>query len=258
MAKPPKRPNRQEVLKRQVEKGINRSKALRTRINDLIESGKYDEKLAHDINNTHSIALMLFDISRYDLERSQRMSMVENNVKRARRIMLLGEDTLRSREEYRPRRWRVDALARRISDYPKSLMLGKSYPLGTITVSNMAGDAHVYADASWLSRVVHNLVRNAEAAHNLPIGEKKDKAIHVIFTTGTNNFKIRVVDRGRGISRSNKEKIKQGISFTTKASVGGQGLGIVRDALKHHNGRLSVSDNPAGGTIMTVKIPLLK
>jgi two-component system sensor histidine kinase DctS len=68
-------------------------------------------------------------------------------------------------------------------------------------------------------------------------------------------MQIRVIDRGPGIPPEVKEKLFTPF-FSTKAEGMGIGLNICRSIIEFHHGRLWVEDNPEGGTIFFITLPI--
>ena len=67
--------------------------------------------------------------------------------------------------------------------------------------------------------------------------------------------RIRVADRGTGISPAIREKLFTPF-FSTKQEGMGMGLNICRSIIEFHRGRLWVEDNLKGGTIFSISLPV--
>ena len=68
-------------------------------------------------------------------------------------------------------------------------------------------------------------------------------------------MEIRVIDRGPGIPPEVQEKLFTPF-FSTKPEGMGMGLNICRSIIEFHQGRLWVEDNPQGGTIFVITLPI--
>ncbi|MEZ4915326.1 MAG: HAMP domain-containing sensor histidine kinase [Chitinophagales bacterium] len=109
----------------------------------------------------------------------------------------------------------------------------------------------VWGDKNQLNRVFHNLVKNAIQA----IADEKEGVIVVnVYQEGVNAV-VSVLDNGSGIPLEKQDKVFIP-NFTTKSSGMGLGLAISKNIIEQCKGDIFFEDNPAGGTIFYVKIPL--
>jgi hypothetical protein len=112
----------------------------------------------------------------------------------------------------------------------------------------------IYADAVMLEQVMFNLSKNAiEAMAATPV---KDRALKIILRKQDEMLAVSIIDRGTGISDEQMEQLFKPF-YTTKGSGMGMGLNICRSIIEHHQGRLWVEANPAGGTIFRFTLPLV-
>ena len=113
---------------------------------------------------------------------------------------------------------------------------------------------HVSADRILLQQVLLNLLQNAlDAMAETSPGERK---IEVALFRRDNGACIRVSDRGCGIPDDIKARLFEPF-FTTKPNGLGLGLALCRSIIDEHHGRLVIEDNPGGGTIMQLWLPLV-
>ena len=68
---------------------------------------------------------------------------------------------------------------------------------------------------------------------------------------------VYVVDRGPGISKDVMDKLFTPF-FSTKADGMGMGLNICRSIIEFHRGRLWVEENPEGGTVLVISLPVIQ
>jgi len=101
----------------------------------------------------------------------------------------------------------------------------------------------------WI-RVMTNLIKNSIQA----IPSDRDPKIKVEITDSTNSVKIIVTDNGLGVLEKNKEKIFEP-KFTTKTDGMGLGLGIVKNIINSHRGKISYKSKPKKGTKFTISLP---
>ena len=104
-------------------------------------------------------------------------------------------------------------------------------------------------DESKLTRVLHNLARNAVEA----MGARGGKLTLRVSREGT-DLVVSVGDTGKGIPKDIEDKLFQ--SFVTSGKRGGTGLGlaIVKKIVDEHAGSILVKSTPQGATF-TVRLP---
>ncbi|MBZ5528403.1 MAG: response regulator [Acidobacteriia bacterium] len=115
------------------------------------------------------------------------------------------------------------------------------------------------ADPDRLQQVVLNLVANAQQAIEQGPGEGRG-VIRVTTRCGADGrLRLEVSDDGPGISPELLERIFDPF-FTTKPASAGTGLGlsIVREIVREHGGQIQAANQPGGGAVFTVELPLLE
>ena len=101
----------------------------------------------------------------------------------------------------------------------------------------------------WI-RVMTNLIKNSIQA----IPSDREPNIKVEISDSTNSVKVIVSDNGLGVLEENKEKIFEP-KFTTKTDGMGLGLGIVKNIINSHRGKISYKSKPKKGTKFTISLP---
>ena len=117
----------------------------------------------------------------------------------------------------------------------------------------LAGDVVVIGNAIQLEQVFINLLTNArDAMVNTP-----RKVVTVACQVTAETVDISVSDTGPGIPPELKQRIFDPF-FTTKEVGTGTGLGlsITYGIIKEHQGTITVENNPGGGAIFLVQLPL--
>lgn len=122
------------------------------------------------------------------------------------------------------------------------------------------GAPRIEADALRLRQVLFNLMSNAlkftERGHvDVSLGTHRDEA--------SIRLRMTVSDTGCGISDEDKARLFEAFeqaSAATAHTYGGSGLGlaIARSLTKAMGGEITLEDNPEGGSIFTVDIPVRK
>jgi two-component system sensor histidine kinase KdpD len=115
----------------------------------------------------------------------------------------------------------------------------------------------VVADPALLERALANLVANA-VRHAPPEVPPRVSAGEVLVE-GRCRVDVRVIDRGPGIPRNDRELVFQPFQrvVDNRADGGGVGLGlaIARGFVEAMGGELTIEDTPGGGTTMVVGLP---
>jgi two-component system, LuxR family, sensor kinase FixL len=115
---------------------------------------------------------------------------------------------------------------------------------------NVAGSAPpLFADAEMLKIVFQNLLVNS--AHAVQGQGRIDVAIAAL----DGSCEISVTDSGPGIHEEIRDKIFTAF-FTTKSRGSGLGLATAKRLVEAHQGIVRVECPPAGGTTVTVRLPL--
>ena len=119
-----------------------------------------------------------------------------------------------------------------------------------ITFETLSDSIFIKLDKAQWIRVMTNLIKNSIQA--IPYGREPD--ILVKISENSNNVKVLVSDNGLGVSKSNREKIFEP-KFTTKSDGMGLGLGIVRNIISSHRGKISYKSKNNKGTDFTITLP---
>jgi signal transduction histidine kinase len=115
------------------------------------------------------------------------------------------------------------------------------------------GDTRVHADRRRMSRVIANLVQNADM-HGGGVTQ-------VVVERVGRAVRISVTDAGPGVPPPDREAVferfSRGSSTPSRASTMGTGLGLalVRDHVRAHGGACWYEDAPSGGARFVVEIP---
>lgn len=106
-------------------------------------------------------------------------------------------------------------------------------------------------DAEQFKQVFLNLFINALQA----IPDQGLINISTGYDPGKDEISIAFADTGTGISEADREKVFDPF-YTTKERGTGLGLAVVHRIVSSHGGRITITDNPGGGTIFTVTVPV--
>lgn len=110
------------------------------------------------------------------------------------------------------------------------------------------------ADSNLIQRVILNLVTNAaEAMEN----GSEDKSIRVTSSKIEGQAEVRVSDSGSGVPETIADRIFEPF-YTTKKDGTGIGLSLSRRIAMDHLGALVVEQNPTGGAVFVLRVPLIE
>ena len=111
-----------------------------------------------------------------------------------------------------------------------------------------ARDVSVYGDRQRMLQVFVNLLSNACDA------SRPGDRVRVETETGAGEIHIRITDQGSGIPEDIRDQVFEPF-FTTKNVGEGTGLSLVHNIISQHEGRVTIADNPEGGTTISLELP---
>ncbi len=115
-------------------------------------------------------------------------------------------------------------------------------------VDHVKKHRRIIADPSQLKQVLSNLISNASRF------SERGGIILLETETDDSSFIIKVIDNGPGIPNNKKKTIFK--KFRTQKGTGGLGLYICKKIVDLHKGEIWAEDNPEGGSVFAVSIPL--
>jgi nitrogen fixation/metabolism regulation signal transduction histidine kinase len=132
--------------------------------------------------------------------------------------------------------------------------------LGLYEASSVAIDAQLAADlppvlgdATQLRQIIHNLLRNAEDA----LEGRSDGRIEIVTRCSGRHARLSIGDNGPGFPLDLLPRIFEPY-VTTKSRGTGLGLPIVKKIVEEHLGTIEISNAPAGGARIDIRLPLVK
>ena len=122
-----------------------------------------------------------------------------------------------------------------------------------ITVSISGADQVVLGNRSLLHRAFYNLVENA-IKYNVGNGK-----VDIIITSIAERSVVKITDTGIGIPAELQELIFEPFFRVDKSrsrQMGGAGLGLstAKAIVDKHHGKITISENPSGGTIFEITL----
>lgn len=124
----------------------------------------------------------------------------------------------------------------------------------TLDESYQSNLSIIPADADQLKQVVLNLVLNAIDA--MPNGgQLKIETLGVKNNKNNDRIEIKIFDTGSGIPQQIKDTLFDPFISGREAGIG-LGLSIAHQIVQRHSGWIDIQDNPMGGTIFTIALPI--
>ncbi len=118
-----------------------------------------------------------------------------------------------------------------------------------------SADLNVKGDAVQLQQVFLNLIINAMDAISEAEAEKRE--ISVTTSLSGTSAEVRIADTGPGIAAGDLKNVLDPF-FTTKPQGMGMGLAIVSTIVEAHHGQISAANQPSGGALFTIRLPIAR
>lgn len=119
-----------------------------------------------------------------------------------------------------------------------------------ITFKSSSESIFIKLDRDQWIRVMTNLIKNSIQA----IPHDREPNIEVKISENSSSVKIVVSDNGFGVSKNNRDKIFEP-KFTTKTDGMGLGLGIVKNIINSHRGKINYKSKAKKGTDFIITLP---
>lgn len=214
--------------------------------------------LAHEINQplmviaTYTEACQnLLEIPEIDREEiSKALAKCHNQAVRAASIIERLREFIRQRQ-HSPSVCDAQAVVEEALDVMRSSLDEARI---TVNVDRVTPAISFMADKLLIVQVLTNLIRNAVEAMREIEPEKRRLSVG-IASLRAGEISFSVADRGLGLDAAVKELAFTPF-YTTKPDGLGLGLPICRSVAEAHGGRLWAVDNPLGGTIFHLSIPV--
>ena len=117
-------------------------------------------------------------------------------------------------------------------------------------------DLYVKGDAVQLQQVFLNLIID-NAMDAISEAEAKERKISVTTSLLGASAEVGIGDTGPGIAAGDLKSVFNPF-FTTKPQGMGMGLAIVRTIVEAHHGQISAANQPSGGALFTIRLPIAR
>ncbi|MFG2292537.1 sensor histidine kinase [Streptomyces sp. NPDC048603] len=220
----------------------------------VTEQQRFAANASHELRTPLAISQTLLDVARRDPTRDREELLVRLQAVNTRAIDLTEALLLLSRSD-RGTFTREDVDLSLVAEEAAETLLPLAEQRGT-TLDVTGGAARTRGSAELLLRMVTNLVQNA-IVHNLPAGGTV--TVHTEEQGGTSV--VRVENTGRPVPPelvpTLTEPFRRGTERVRTGEHAGVGLGlaIVNGIVRAHDGTLDLEPRPAGGLLVTVRLP---
>ena len=214
--------------------------------------------ITHELKTPIAVSkLNLETIQKRKLSEEQQIKLVSNTLAETNRLASLCNNLLISYQiegsAFKLSKEEIN-LSALLTDIVKNFK--SHYPNRTVN-SNITPELNVKADGFLLEIAINNLLENA--AKYSP----KEKPITIILQEQNKKAIIKVVDEGGGIADEEKvlvfNKFYRTGNAATKAAKGtGLGLYLADRICKTHDGKITIENNPKGGSIFTFALQIIE
>lgn len=216
--------------------------------------------ISHDLNNSLSIISGLVNLCQKDFQDNNKHSRLPEHfskIKNAtKKSSLLTKRFMNFSKDKSEQTKQIINVENFVEDTCSLLMTGFFIPLEYDIQKCLP---YIFFDESQLSQVLNNLIINAKQA--------SPKSAPIVVNVTSNlicdddnlkdgeYIKIKVIDKGRGISENDLQNIFT-TYFTTKKTGNGLGLSSCKSILKTNGGSIAVESELNQGTTFTIYIPV--
>jgi signal transduction histidine kinase len=226
-------------------------------INRYSAVGELTTSIAHELNqplgsiltNTETAELMLKGSSPNLDEIREILADIRRDDQRASEVIRRLRSVLR-KTPFEVRDLELNETIREVMGFVADVATGRGVAL---SYAPSAMEFHVKGDPVQIQQVLLNLIINAmDATSETPPGKRE---VSVMTIRSGSHVEIRVGDTGAGIAVGDLKNVFNPF-FTTKPQGMGMGLAIVRTIVEAHGGAISAENQPLGGALFTVRLPI--
>lgn len=225
---------------------------LATKIDRLSSLGRMAAGIAHEINNPLTgILLYSSNLCKKAKQGGPFKEGLEIIMQETQRCKTTIQGLLDFSREKKPEK--VDANVNTVIGRALALM-DNEFLIKRIQIKKDLdpGIVNFQLDDNQIEQVVINVLLNAVQA----IDEKGSISIRSGMDAEKRMVTIKVQDNGYGIPQDKLKKIFEPF-YTTKAEGTGLGLAVSYGIIKNHQGNIEIMSEPASGTLITIKLPIL-
>lgn len=231
-------------------------RAVRRQFKQSQDQQHFMMAITHELKTPIAVSkLNLETMQKHKLDETRQQRLIQNTLQEANRLndlcnnLLLSSQieaggTVSTPEEIDM----ASLLQKTVQDYMVR------YP-ERIIESRLEDNVPVNGDPVLLQMAVSNLIENALKY------SPKEKPVRLLLGKTEKNAVVQVIDEGPGIAEAEKKKVfdkfyRLGNEATKKAKGTGLGLYLVKKIIFTHKGQINLADNPSGGSIFALSLPL--
>lgn len=206
-------------------------------------------RITHEIKNPLAVCKGYLDMISYDNQNKLKkyIEIIKNEIERS--LSIIDDFSDYTKIKINPDIMDVNMLLEDVSKNIKSLLFKKNIKL-KLNIGN--DEIYINGDYNKLKQVLVNIIKNSVEAIN-----HKNGLIEITERESANNIKIMIKDNGGGMD--NEELRKCGdIFYTTKQHGTGLGVGLSKEIIKLHNGKLEYDSKKSKWTKVTITLQKLK
>jgi signal transduction histidine kinase len=222
-------------------------------------AGELTASIAHELNqplgailtNAESAALMLKSPNPDLQELNEIIEDIRRDDARASEVIVRLRSLLK-KAPFEEKRLDLNDLVRDAVGFLSPLATGRRIELNAVLYP---ASLPIRGDRIQLQQVITNLVLNAIEAVNGAAGSIR--RIDIEAARVENQAEVAIGDYGPGIPPDQLKQVFEPF-FTTKPQGMGMGLAIARTIVEAHGGRLTAENQPGGGALLRIGLPLSK
>ncbi|TGN89966.1 GHKL domain-containing protein [Bradyrhizobium yuanmingense] len=228
-------------------------------VNRYSAVGELTTSIAHELNqplgsiltNAETAELMLRAAQPDLVEIQQILADIRRDDQRASEVIRRLRSVLK-KTPFEVKHIELNDTVREAIDLVRALAHGRRITLSYVPA--LAG-LHVKGDPVQLQQVILNLIINAmDAISDTDTGKRE---VSIVTQRAGNQAEIRIADTGPGIPASDLASLFDPF-FTTKPQGMGMGLAIARTIIEAHHGTIAAANQPAGGALFTIRLPVAR
>lgn len=225
----------------------------------LAAIGMMSASIAHDFRNpltaiSGSAQVLLNEFASEGIKSYTNFQLTNIILRESNRLIETIGDFLKfSRPEHAACSW--FSLRNCLDEVLQVCQAGPTWPDTARIDFHFNGVIDIWADRKQMHTVFNHLIQNGMAF--CPSGHERIViSAREVSTEGNQEaIEISVKDNGPGVDKSKMESLFEPF-FTTRPDGTGLGLAIVRQTIIEHRGTIAVANDPLGGAVFTILLPL--
>jgi two-component system, cell cycle sensor histidine kinase and response regulator CckA len=203
--------------------------------------------LAHDLNNIFSRILGSIDLLRSKIAADNDLTSLLNNIEASTYLAseILEDSILAGQQQNKLKRISFNSIINEIAG--ATLIPNQKFEFKLDLDPNLKPVIGKYSD---FYRLLLNLITNSSEA----ITANGCISITTNNRNTEKNIEIIIKDNGKGIDKTSLPLIFNE-SFSTKSSISGFGLSVVKKVIEAYHGSIEVESSPGVGSIFKIKLP---